>query len=409
MHKEAARMPVDEIGLTFVRLGLSLGKHFPGYVDAYYGPGEIAQAVNDEPKTSLSDLEALANGLAKTVADDSSLLAARRDYLLGEIAAILTTLQILQGQPLHFVEEVRRLYGVTPAWVEESTFAEAHRALSEILPGVEPLSDRVKAFREKMEVPASVAEPIIRRLGADFQERVRSRLPVPSAEDCEFALVRDKSWAAYNWYLGDSHSRIEINEDRPLRIGGLPNLVAHEAYPGHHTEHAVKEDALYRKEGRLEHAIILMNTPSALVSEGIAENGLETIASPEEVIAIYRDVLAVAGLPVEDAPRIHQFMLASRGLSRVLGNQLLLLHGQGSPEEEVIAYGMRYALTTEDHERQLMRFRKDPLSRSYGFNYTFGHDIVEAFLSASTDRLGAFAHLLQSPMTPGQIASLAIQ
>ena len=85
-------MNAEEIGLTFVRLGLSIDKHFPGYIDSYYGPDEIARAINDKPVASLIDLKALADELARAVAGAPFLQPARREYLLGEIAAILTTL-----------------------------------------------------------------------------------------------------------------------------------------------------------------------------------------------------------------------------------------------------------------------------------------------------------------------------
>jgi hypothetical protein len=64
-----------------------------------------------------------------------------------------------------------------------------------------------------------------------------------------------------------------------MEMWGIPTVVAHEAYPGHHTERVMKEDKLYLGEGRLEHSIALSNTPSALVSEGIATNALQAVAS----------------------------------------------------------------------------------------------------------------------------------
>lgn len=398
-------MAVDEIGARFVRLGLCIGQHFPGYVDSYYGPDDIAQAIQGEGKASLTDLEALADRLAKEVAADPSLQPARREYLLGEIAAMHATLRILQGESPSFIEEVHRLYGVTPAWVDESNFAEAHNALAAILPGSDPLSERVPAFREKLRIPAQVAAPIIKRLGAEFRERVRARFHLPPQENCDFSFVRDKPWTAYNWYIGGSVSRIEFNEDHPIYIHRLPEIVAHESYPGHHTEHAIKEEMLYRKEGRLEHAVLLSNTPSALISEGIAQNALQVIAEPEEIIAYYRDLLKEAGLPMEEASRVYEFTLAARLLGEVADNQLLLLHGEGASDEEVITYGVHHALSTEEDQRRIMQFHKDPLWRSYGFNYTLGQDIVQTFLSASTDKLEAFARLLQEPMTPGQVVS----
>jgi hypothetical protein len=396
---------VDEIGATFVRLVLGIDRHFPGYVDSYYGPDDIAQAVQGEGETSLADLEALADRLAGEIAVDPSLEPARRDYLLGEIGAMRTTLRIIQGDVPSILEEVRRLYGVTPAWVDESEFAEAHKALAAILPGDDLLSQRVPAFREKLRLPAQVAAPVIIRLGAEFRERARERFRLPPEEHCEFSFVRDQSWAAYNWYLGGSVSRIEFSEDHPIYIHQLPEIIAHESYPGHHTEHAIKEDRLYRKEGRLEHAVLPNNTPSALISEGIAQNALQVIADPGEINAWYRDLLKEAGLPTEEAPRVYEFTLAARPLERVGDNQLLLLHGEGACDEEVIAYGVHHALSTEEDERRLVRFLKEPLWRSYGFNYTLGREIVQTFLSASADRIKAFARLLEEPVTPGQLVS----
>ena len=41
-------MVSDEVGVTFVRLGLAIGRHLPGYVDTYFGPADIAQKVEAE-------------------------------------------------------------------------------------------------------------------------------------------------------------------------------------------------------------------------------------------------------------------------------------------------------------------------------------------------------------------------
>ena len=48
-------------------------------------------------------------------------------------------------------------------------------------------------------------------------------------------------------------------------------------YPGHHTEHAVKEQLLIRDHGAIEEGIQLVPTPQAVLSEGIAEVGAEIV------------------------------------------------------------------------------------------------------------------------------------
>ena len=51
-----------------------------------------------------------------------------------------TTIRILAGDAPDFADEVRLLSGVTPAWVDENVFKEAHSPRNEILPGPEPLA-----------------------------------------------------------------------------------------------------------------------------------------------------------------------------------------------------------------------------------------------------------------------------
>ena len=65
---------------------------------------------------------------------------------------------------------------------------------------------------------------------------------------------------------GDVHSHVVLNTDVPTTSLDLLHLVAHEVYPGHHTEHAVKERLL-----GIEERIQLVPTPQAVLSEGIAE------------------------------------------------------------------------------------------------------------------------------------------
>ena len=72
-----------------------------------------------------------------------------------------------------------------------------------------------------------------------------------------------------------------MNVDIPVTPLDLVGLAAHEAYPGHHTERAAKEQRLIVDAGWLEEAIQLVPTPQALVSEGIAEVGLDVILDDE--------------------------------------------------------------------------------------------------------------------------------
>jgi ElaB/YqjD/DUF883 family membrane-anchored ribosome-binding protein len=387
-----------------VELALSIDKHLPGYVDAYFGPEEIREHVDAEGKAPLEELSSTLDQILDSTHQDERLTEERREYLSAELRAMQTTLSILKGEEIGIVEETQRLYGLTPVWTEESVFEEAHQDLELLLPGSGPLTERMERFREKTIIPQENLKSIIRNLADDFQHRTKELVALPDDENCEFSFVQDKPWFAYNWYLGECLSRIDINIDLPWYVGFLAHVIAHETYPGHHTEHAVKEKELYRDGGFLEHSIILSNAPSAVVSEGIAEIALEIIATPAEIAQIMQSILDQAGLKEVDGIQIYQIIKARLSLNKVPINRVLLLHGEGASDEEVINYGMQYGLTNEQQSRKSLEFLKDPLWRSYSSLYPLGYELVQDFISKGEDKTERFLRLLREPMTPSQLA-----
>lgn len=393
---------------VFVELAFSIDQYFSGYVDAYYGPQEIPQALERRGKIPLKEVEQIASDLLNFITQDNSLIAARKEFLEGEVHAMLTTLRLLQGEALDFVEEVQSLYGVTPTWIDEAIFDEAHKALNDLLPGTGPLENRIQEFREGCIVSVGQATPSINRLADSLQTRTRKLFNLPTEESCKFEFVKDKPWGAYNWYLGNYQSRIDFNLDSPLHVYNLPHFITHEAYPGHHTEHSIKEQKLYRENDLLEYSILLSNTPAAVISEGIAECALELIFSPEELVEIYQQIIEETGISEYNGQLIYEyFHVAMHPLINVGDNKLLLLHEKGASDDEILAYGKRYGLSSDKETRRYLKFAKDPLWRSYGYNYTLGYKIVSKALSTTENKEQLFARLLQEPITPAQIQHLA--
>ena len=143
-----------------------------------------------------------------------------------------------------------------------------------------------------------------RALTADFQSRTQALVELPAGEDAELELVEDEPWSAYNYYLGGLRSRVVVNTDVPMQAAFVAELVAHELYPGHHTEHATKEQVLVRERGYGEEAIALVITPQSLVSEAIAEIALEVLLGDEahHVVADHVRPLGIDYEPERVAP-----------------------------------------------------------------------------------------------------------
>jgi hypothetical protein len=397
-------MPRPDAPAEYVQLAFMIDRHFPGYIDAYFGPPQLKAQATAGDIPPLGALEGFSTSLAESISTDPGLSLDRRRFLEGELGAMRTTIRILMGDGPTFIDEVTLLFGVTPAWVDEDVFEEAHRALDDLLPGTEPLPERVQAFRERSRVPVDLALSIIRQLIEEFRTRTLDLFGLPFQESCEVSLAIDKPWMAYHRYLGNGRSRIEFNQDFPMEMWDIPTAVAHETYPGHHAELAIKENRLYLREGRLEHSIALSNNPSSLISEGIAASALAAVASEPEIATILTDCYTRAGLPESDAARAFAFVGAQSRLKRVSDNQLLLLHRDHASETEVLNYGIHHALSTKEDELRYLRFFKDPLSRSYAYNYTLGSELIATFLDRATDRRQAFHRLLSTPFTPAQLA-----
>ena len=389
---------------TFVELALSIDKHLPGYVDAYYGPEEIREDVDAKGKVPLGELSTTLDQITTSTRQDAKITKERREYLIAELNAIGTTLKILMGEEIDILEETRGLFGLAPIWTDESVFDEAHQVLDDLLPDSGSLNEKMENFREKTLIPRESLDSIVQNLAKEFQHRTKEWVSLPEGEMCQYSIVQDKPWGAYNWYLGKYLSRIEINTDIPISAGAILHLMAHEAYPGHHTEHAIKEKKLYFEEGYLEHSVLLVNTPSAVVSEGIAEVALEMIAARDEHIQLLQAILDQSGLNEVDGDQYYQVLKAQEALKDVSVNRILLFHSKGASDKDVIDYGMQYGLLNEKRSRKSLEFYKDPLWRSYGFLYPLGYELVKEFVFRGDSKTERFIELLQQPVTTSQLA-----
>src|SRR5438045_6105683 len=121
-----------------------------------------------------------------------------------------------------------------------------------------------------------------------MRERTDTMFGLPEGEHVDFELVTNQPWSGFNYFLGDLQSRVAINTDLPVLSNTLSHLVAHESYPGHHTEHTRKEVGLVRRRRQLEETIFLVGTPQCLLAEGLADLGIEVVVGPDpEVLAAF--------------------------------------------------------------------------------------------------------------------------
>jgi len=187
---------------AYIELAFSIQKYIPNYVDAYFGPPEKKEFAENQDQHDLKELSCKADAIVQSTKQDSSLSAARKEYLLAQLTGMQTTLEILQGKSFDIVEETQLLYGLKPAWIDASVFKKIHAKLENLLPGSATLYERAESFREKTVIPQNKLEPLARIISAELRRLTRNFIPLTDTENCTYKLVNDKPWLAYNWYLG---------------------------------------------------------------------------------------------------------------------------------------------------------------------------------------------------------------
>ena len=383
----------------YLELGLQLGRHVDGLVDAYYGPGHLRDRVAAAPAVAPARLAADARRLlADLHAGAGDVDPHRRHWIAAQVDGLRVTAERLGGTPISYSDEVEACYGVRPRWIEEDELAEAHRRLDAVLPGSGEVAPRLHEWSERQVVPVEKLQAAVRSLADDLRARTVALFGFPDGDTIDWELVRNEPWSGFNYYLGDLHSRVAINTDLPVRSHDLPRLVAHEAYPGHHTEHCHKEAGLVRRRKHVEETIFLVGTPQCLLAEGLADLGLEVVMGerPEAAVA---DHFRPLGVPY-DPEVVASVSTASSSLGRVRGNVALLLHERGGSHDDAVAYAERWMLMPRPRAEKLVQFLTDPTWRAYMTCYVEGYPLCRSFVAGDAER---FRRLITEQLTPSEL------
>jgi hypothetical protein len=392
----------DLVG-EFLLLGLRFGRLVEGFVDAYTGDPALRRQVDNEPRP---DPAALARRAAQLRAElpAAGLAEPRARFLDAHLTALECNGRVLSGQQVGFVAEVAAYFDVVIEPGNPELYHQAHTEIGRLLPGGDPLADRLTAYRAGDEIAPELLETAVQALSSALRDRVRTSFGLPARESVQYEVVTDKPWSGFNYYLGDFRSRVAINADLGHRLASLPHLVAHESYPGHHTEHCRKEASLVRAQHHTEQTIFLVNTPQCLMAEGLADLGLLAAVGPGWG-PWAAEILGDLGLRMngELAERLEA---AAAGLLGVRQDAALMLHDQHADPADVLAYLRRWLLVSEPRARQVLRFLADPLWRAYTTTYVEGYRLLRTWLHARppmqplTQR---YLRLLDEPLIPSMV------
>ena len=199
-------------------------------------------------------------------------------------------------------------------------------------------------------------------------------LSVPRA-NIEFLPIKDAWFSGSMNYIGRARkadgspryeATYEINASLQISVPEFEQLVSHEVVPGHVTTFAYLQDLYVRRKVGFEATVLTMNTRSATLFEGIANNA----------ILIAHGVTEIEQLPDED---LQIGVLLALLQDDAKNQSSYLTWGEGVPRETVAASLRRDFLVTEE--------RADKLSGAWGQHPLLGRMYLPAY-RAGTDRVG---------------------
>ena len=395
----------------YLMLGLRFDRIEEGYVDAFTGDPELRRLVADEPAPEPAQLLRQAERLLaelpqvpRSSAGPGGFTEQRAAFIGAHLRALACAARKFAGEPVGFVQEVRDYFDVEIARGDPDRYRAAHARLDEVLGGSGPLAERMEAHRSAEEIPPQRLEECIHAFSSALRDRVRASYPLPDNETVVYEVVTDKPWSGFNYYEGDYRSRVAVNADLKQQMSNLPRLVAHESYPGHHTEHCRKEAGLVGGLGQDEQTIFLVNTPQCLMAEGLADLALYAAVGPgwgRWAAEIYADL----GLRF-DGERAEALSEASAALADVRQDAALMLHDEHRDADEVVAFLQRWLLVNDARARQALRFLSSPLWRAYTSTYVEGYRLLRGWLDERPAGVGLterFGRLLDEPLIPSAL------
>ena len=396
----------------YLLLGLRFDRVEEGYVDSFTGDPALRRAVESEPQPDPADLARQADRLLAEL--PAGLEEPRAAFVGAHLRALSCAGRKFAGEDVGFVDEVEAYFDVRISKGDPERYREAHRKLDDALGGTGPLAERIQAHRASEEIPPERLEEAIHAFSSALRDKVRATFPLPARETITYEVVTDKPWSGFNYYKGDYQSTVAVNADLKQQMSNLPRLVAHESYPGHHTEHCRKEEGLVAGRNQAEQTIFLVNTPQCLMAEGLADLALYAAVGSGASGATgdvrgwgscAADIYADLGLRF-DGERAEAISEAMAALADVRQDAALMLHDEHRDVDDVVDFLKTWLLVNDERARQSLRFLSSPLWRAYTSTYVEGYRLLRGWLDARPDGVTLterFGTLLDEPLIPSSL------
>lgn len=322
--------------------------------------GLVPVILTDLPATKFATWdEADANllDLAKQVSSVGD--AVRRDYLIEMVESLRGLVATFRGDAQSYLERVERCLRVSAQPVSPEMLdhyrVEIDRLLRQLGRAQGTLAERVPRWESDSQVPRDQVEDVLRELLAEARKRTQEKMFLLPDIPFEPVGVSGVPFSAYCDYVG---RQLRVNVDMRYTRSALKHLACHEGYPGHLVHLAVREERTKSGTMPMDAALVVTNSASSAIFEGIGENGvyfLDWIEGAEDELA----------------------MTLNRLRSGARMNAALMIHHEGKPLEQVKAYLQETCFATPAWVESRVAFLTHSLRAPFIFAYWCGDMGVE--------------------------------
>lgn len=307
---------LDSIAEGYVRTTLRLAQHDPSLVEDWRGPESWRPGPRVPVAQLLDDISGLERQLAIARSDISSGHEyARGQYLASQVQALRFAADRQLGRDASIDDQARDEFAVVLPPLDRAAIARAHDALDRLLPGSQPLANRLDVLRRDTLVASDRRGLVIGRALDACRQATAAVVSLPQDERVRGAFRSGLQWDAFTRYAGDHVTDLDINDDGPLDVSRAFRIACHEGYPGHHVQHLLID--LLREQ---RHWPELQLAPGfgrhLLFLEGAAEVGADLALTASQREVLYRDQLFPAAALKTD--RVHTLIQVEALLPELL-------------------------------------------------------------------------------------------
>ncbi|HEY1295633.1 MAG TPA: hypothetical protein VGJ60_21345 [Chloroflexota bacterium] len=273
----------------------------------------------------------------------------RRAFLEDTLLSLSTLIGWQAGTDgLSFRERASRLLGLSVESIPSETLAKRR---ADVLRAV---GAPVLEWERAGVVSTEQMPGVFASYAAEARERTHRQVgAVPERPLMRLELVHDVPYTGYCDYFSNT---MRLNADQPFTAQRLKLLVLHEAYPGH--DYHLWRRELGVRDGRqpLDSLLVVTNTPSSPLFEGIGDNGALLLdwLEPDERLSFELGTLRSAACV----------------------NACLMLYEAGEPAERVREFLIEEGCAHPSWASTRLRFMQDPLRAPFVFSYYLGYRSV---------------------------------